>query len=331
MTDLRKDYVINRWAIIATERSKRPSDLASREGREHFETSAVCPFEMGRETSTPPEVFAYRTEDTPPDTPGWLLRVVPNKFPALAEDQAFEIVDNRLLRSSYGYGVHEVIIEGPNHNLQLSEFDLDDLVLVLRSYRERMLFHYTKNDIRYVQVFKNHGKRGGASLEHSHSQLIALPFVPTLIDMELEGAKKHYESQGQCVFCDFISQEKELGLRIMAERGDMIALCPFASRYPFETWLLPQTHLARFETSPDTILIDTARLLKIVLGKLNENLNYPPYNFVLHSAPVHCDPSIYHWHIEVIPITTSIAGFERGTECYINTISPENAAAALKK
>lgn len=329
MPELRKDPIIGRWIIIATERAKRPSDFIS-QTEEHI--SGFCPFCVGNEAKTPPEIFAHRQPGTRRDTPGWSLRVVPNKFPALQIEGNLNKRALGLYDQMNGVGAHEVIIETPNHELSLADLPPENFLQVLQAYKDRIIDLKGDNRFQYILIFKNHGSAAGASLDHSHSQLIALPVVPKRVSEEIRGANTYYLYRDRCVFCDIIQQEKEADLRIVNENEDFIAFCPFASRFPFETWVLPKKHEVNFENTLPAQLKTLGHILKDILLRIKKTLTDPPYNFLIHTAPFYeKDTNYYHWHIEIIPKLTKVAGFEWGTGFYINPTPPEEACTFLKQ
>jgi UDPglucose--hexose-1-phosphate uridylyltransferase len=231
-----------------------------------------------------------------------------------------------------GVGAHEVIIETPDKDKSLSDLDISAIQNVFRVFKERILD--LKKDIRlkYVMVFKNHGYIAGATLRHSHSQLIATPIIPKLVLEELAGAKAYYDLKERCIFCDIIRQEMKDNSRVVYDEEHFVAIAPFAARSPFETWILPKEHLSHYEKIDETRLQHLSITFKTVMQKLNIALQTPPYNFVLHKAPMQ-DESMrhYHWHIEIMPKLTRFAGFEWGTGFFINPTSPEEAAQYLKE
>ena len=329
MPELRRDPVTGRWVIISTDRQKRPNDFrlerAAVLGREQ------CPFCPGRESLTPPEVLSYRQNGSPPNAPGWDLRVVPNKFPALQVEGSLDRAGEGMFDRMNGIGAHEVIIETPDHDRTLAAMSEPEIERVLWAYRERMLD--LKRDVRlkHVLVFKNHGAAAGATLEHTHSQLIALPIVPDFVREEIEGAGRHFAIKERCVYCDIVHQDLADGRRVIVENADVVALAPYAPRFPFETWLLPKRHGSRFEEAPRHEYESLARALKAVLQRMDRALEQPPYNLIVHTSPFVGDTSaVYHWHVEVMPKLTRVAGFEWGTGFYINPTSPEEAARVLR-
>ncbi len=330
MPELRKDPVIGRWVIISTERGKRPSDFGPIESHRK---AGFCPFCPGNEQKTPPEVYAVREDGSAPNTPNWRVRVVSNKFPALQIEGDLNRRAEGIYDKMNGIGAHEVIIESPEHDKALCEHSLEQINLVLAAYRARMIDLARDKRFRYIQVFKNYGEAAGASLEHSHTQLVATPIVPRRILEELKGCEQHFALKERCIFCDIIDQEISVGKRVVAENRDYLAIAPFAPRFPFETWILPRRHQPSFEHSYEGGYLSLARILKETLLRIRIALNSPPYNFVLHTAP--CNemqgPRQYHWHIEIMPKLTKVAGFEWGTGFYINPTPPEDAAAYLRE
>jgi UDPglucose--hexose-1-phosphate uridylyltransferase len=330
MPELRKDPVSGRWVIISSERSKRPSDFASDSPSRR--NQGLCPFCPGNEHATPPEISALRDPETAPDTPGWTLRVISNKFPALVAQGELNREGVGIFDRMNGVGAHEVIVETPDHNQDIVDLSADQVARVLDAYCDRIADLGRDPRFRYVMVFKNQGEAAGASLEHSHSQLIATPVVPKRVQEELDGSRKYFEYKERCIFCDIIRQERETGERVVGETGHFICVTPFAPRFPFECWLLPRFHASQFgDMTPERIL-ELAGLLRDVLLRLKTALDNPPYNYVLHTAPVQGDHGPhYHWHFEIIPKLTKVAGFEWGTGFYINPTSPEVAARYLRE
>jgi UDPglucose--hexose-1-phosphate uridylyltransferase len=329
MPELRKDPVTGRWVIISTERRKRPSDF--RLERHQALRDEYCPFCAGREDLTPPEVFAYRSNGTGRNGPGWDLRVVPNKFPALQVEGGLDREGEGMFDRMNGIGAHEVIIETPDHDKTLATMSEVEIERVLSAFRERVRDLKQDRRFRYILLFKNHGGPAGATIEHSHSQLIALPIVPDFVREEVEGARHHFADKERCVFCDIVHQELATGRRIILENADIVALAPYAPRFPFETWLLPRRHGSRFEEAAQREYESLARLLKALLLRINRALESPSYNLIVHSSPFSEETSeFYHWHLELMPRLTKVAGFEWGTGFYINPTSPEEAARVLR-
>jgi UDPglucose--hexose-1-phosphate uridylyltransferase len=333
MPELRKDPIVSRWVIIATERSKRPMDVLVDDSVVSTpEKPKYCPFDEGSEDGTPTEVLAYRKEGGAPNSGSWTLRVVPNKFPALMIEGEISRRGDGIYDMMNGIGAHEVIIETPDHGVQLADLPDERFQDVLWAYRDRMMDLKKDKRFRYILIFKNHGVRAGASLEHTHSQLIALPIIPKAVAEEMSGCKNYYDYKERCLFCDMVSQEIEDQKRIVAENEDFIAICPYAPRFPFETWILPKRHDAHYEDATKYEIRNLTTLFQRTLRKLNKALKNPPYNFLLHTSPVNTpDLSYYHWHIEITPRITRVAGFERGSGFYINPTAPEVSAQFLKE
>jgi len=328
--ELRKDPITGRWVIISTDRSKRPSDF-SRE-RADLKSASFCPFCPGNEAKTPPEILAYRTgENGRQSNANWNLRVVPNKFPALRIEGDLDRQADGMFDKMNGIGAHEVIIETPNHMETLATMPVKRVEDLLWAFRDRILDLKQDRRFKYIMVFKNHGEAAGASLDHPHSQLIALPILPKQVVEELEGAKRYFSNKERCIFCDIIRQESESRIRIAAENQDFITLSPYAPRYPFETWILPRRHESAFENSPSTLYENLAKMLRLVLNKAIQVLDNPAYNFVLHTSPIQENTNdYYHWHLEIIPKLTKTAGFELGSGVYINPTPPDAGARFLR-
>ena len=334
MPELRKDPITGRWVIISTDRAKRPTDFV----REAVKMKGgFCPFCPGNESKTPPEVLGFRSmadggPEALPDTPGWRVRVVPNKFPALGIEGNLDRKAEGMFDKMNGVGAHEVVIETPEHNQTLATMPIKRVEDVIWAFRDRVIDLKKDKRFKYILIFKNHGEAAGASLEHPHSQLIALPIIPKQAIEELEGAKRHYEHKERCIFCDVIRQESDDGVRVVGENQDFVTLAPYAPRFPFETWILPKKHEAAFENASSHMYEMLARSLQSLLAKADRVLDNPSYNIMIHSSPLQ-EPGndYYHWHIEFIPKLTKVAGFEWGTGFYINPTPPEEAAKFLRE
>lgn len=330
MPELRKDPVTNRWVIIATERAKRPSDFKQPEN--HLPPqNAACPLCPKNEKLTPPEILAYREAGTMPNGPGWWVRVVPNKFPAL-EAGDLQRAGVGIYDMMSGVGSHEVIVESIEHETHTALLPQKQIEEFLWVYRDRMLALKSDPRLRYVLIFKNHGKAAGASLEHPHAQLIATPIIPKRVMEEVEGGRMYYNFKERCIFCDILKQELAMKDRLVEENNAFAAFEPYASRFPFETIILPKKHDASYAYIDKSQIMDLAQILKSVLGRMHRILRDPPYNFVLHTAPfAESVKAFYHWHIEIIPRLTQVAGFEWGSDMYINPTPPETAASDLRE
>lgn len=329
MPELRKEPVSGRWVIISTERALRPSDFIP---QPPTIKSDFCPFCEGNEDKTPPEIMAYREKGTSPNTRGWRVRVVPNKFPALRIEGSLKKRGEGIYDVMNGVGAHEVIIECPQHVISLSALSPQCVQEVLWTYRDRLVDLKKDKRLIYGMLFKNVGAAAGASLEHTHTQLIVTPIVPLVVAGEMEGSLAFYKYRGRCLFCDMINQELSAAKRVVIEGEHFITFTPFASRFPFELWILPRHHSSHFENIQKSEVEELADALKTALAKLEGALEEPPYNFIIHTSPFD-QPLLdyYHWHIEIIPRLTRTAGFEWGTGFYINPVPPENAAEYLRQ
>ena len=312
---IRRDPIVDRTVLIAPERAARPTEL---EDPGHLAHHTACPFCEGHEGETPHEVCALRDDGTAPDSPGWRVRVVPNLFPAMRRD------------AKSAYGVHEVVIECPHHESSLAALSAEQVRQVFAVYRDRLVALRADPRLAYVQVFKNHGAPAGASVEHAHSQILAGSEVPRDIRAELDGATAYHAHHGRCAFCDLIDRELAAGERLVLAGEHVVAIAAWAGRFPYETWLLPRRHAAHYDRLSDTELADLAVVARSLLRRLASAAGDPAYNVILHTAPAAADES-FHWHWEILPRLTGIAGYELATGCYLNPLPPEEAAAMLRE
>lgn len=327
MPELRKDPVVNRWVLISTDRDQRPTDFIASKQEEN---RSVSPFLPGNEAMTPPEILSL-PRDRSPESP-WTLRVVPNKYPAITNDGALQKISDGMFTTLQGLGSHEVIIETPEDNLQTAELSDSDIFNLMQTYAERICAHKANSGIEYVQIFKNQGPSAGATLKHAHSQLLALPQVPQIVKDEISGAATYFNQHGGCVYCDMIQQEKKSNTRIIFENERFLVITPYASRFSHETWILPKEHESHFETLSQQDTRYCAEALKTALKKIDGALNKPDFNYVLHTSPIQgTSLEHYHWHWEILPRVTGIAGFELGSGIHINPTRPEDAAEQMKK
>jgi len=338
MPELRHDPIQRRWVIIATERSRKPDDFL-REAPSSSE--GICPFCEGNESLTPPEIVAIRSRSAA-NQPGWEVRVVPNKFPALKIEGDLDRRGIGVYDRMNGVGAHEVIIETPHHFQHLADASVEHIQKVLWIYRERLSDLLRDQRFKYILIFKNHGAAAGASLYHPHTQLIATPVTPQALAEELDSARDHYRKKERCLFCDLIQQELESGERIVMATDQFVVLAPFAARFPFELFIAPRFHHHSFAQASDDMLYRLAGVLKEILMRIRKCLKDPPYNFLIHTIPnIRAKPwpssywdtieLDYHWHIEFIPRLVQVAGFEWGTGFYINPTAPEDAARYLRE
>jgi len=330
MPELRKDPILGRWIIIARERGKRPTDFIV----EDVETKGgFCPLCPGNEKTTPPEVLVYgREPGMPPNSSSWQLRVVPNKYPALVIEGDLDKQGEGLYDRMNGIGAHEVIIESPRHEDRFAYLPHEQMILTFRAFQERIRDLSKDTRFRYVMVFKNYGKAAGASLEHSHSQLVALPVLPRMVVSELDGSLSYFKYKDRCIFCDIIRQELQQDVRLVCENSEFVTLTPFAPRTPFEMWIMPRRHSSSYTEQSEESLAALTDIFSETLRRLDACIPGIPYNFVLHTQPLRSQPlEHYHWHFEIVPKVTSIAGFEWGSGFYINPMPPEDACRYLKE
>jgi len=331
MSELRRDPILGRWVVINTDASLSPKDF---EKEEHvYKHADTCQFCYEREQYTPPEVFAIRSEGTEANASGWNVRVVPNKFPALKIEGELDKRGIGIFDISNGVGAHEVLIETPDHYKNFADFNDHEIVNYFRACQSRLISLAKDKRFKYIMIFKNYGESAGTSVEHAHSQIIALPMVPKYVQEELEGAQYYYNYRGRCVFCDMIDQEHQDKERIIAENDDFIAFCPFVPRFPFESWVIGKEHDSNFCS-----LIDEekqyklAAILREVLSRMKICLSDPSYNFYLHTSPVKDEyQKSFHWHLEIVPKLTRVAGYEWGTGLYVVPTLPSSAAKYLRE
>ncbi|OGX26346.1 MAG: galactose-1-phosphate uridylyltransferase [Omnitrophica WOR_2 bacterium RIFCSPHIGHO2_02_FULL_45_21] len=328
MAELRRDPIVERWVIIDTDHPSGPEDfekepLAFRGGD--------CPFCYGNESTTPPEIEVIRDPATESNKPGWLVRVMANKFPALQIEGDIERRGLGLYDISNGIGAHEIIVQTPYHHKELSDLEDYEVENVIKMYCRRMTDLHKDTRFKYILLFKNYGPSSGASLEHPHTQLIALPMIPKNVQEELDGAFKYFDYRERCIFCDINRQELQEKERIVFESKYFLAFCPYVSRFPFEVWIIPKKHQDAFCQMAHEQIPELAKMLKSTLSRISDVLLHPAYNFIIHTSPINTEyRQGYHWHIEIMPKLTRVAGFEWGTGFYIVPTPPELAAKYLR-
>ena len=356
MSELRQDPTTREWVIIATERRRRPhefgSDFSSKKDNAANlqEYSKDCPFCSGNEYLSPHETASYRTLGTNPNSKGWWVRVIPNKFAALSLNfeenaQAYEGVRavnpdfsgyffpraTEVFRTKPGIGAHEVVIDTPRHNEQLPFFSDKQIQELFLMYRERYLNLRVNPKFKYIIIFKNSGGNAGTSIVHSHSQIIAAPIIPLTLRNNISQARFYYDEVGRCIFCDMIQAEIADGRRIILQTADFIVFHPFASTSPFEAWIMPLSHEPCFSNISIDKIKALAVIVKKVLKSMYDALNDPDYNFVFNNPPIADEKEdYYHWSLRIIPRLTMKAGFEIGTGMSINTAVPEETAEFMR-
>ncbi|MFH0810365.1 MAG: galactose-1-phosphate uridylyltransferase [Pseudomonadota bacterium] len=334
MPELRKDIVTREWVILAKERAKRPKDFKRNTASQAVVPAfdPACPFCPGNEALTPAEVMAYRGHGSAPNSSGWRVRVTPNKFAALDRTAETSRQEYYIYDHMQAAGAHEVVIETPLHNVSPAYMDARDLEHVLWAYIDR--YNDLKQDprIKYILIFRNHGELAGCSLAHPHSQIVATPIIPQKMFNKVRGLAQYREYREKCAYCDILNTELERQERLVSQNGSFVVLCPFASRSPFETWIVPRAHTASFADMNRFDVMELAEALKDTLLRLDRCLDNPPYNYQLITAPI--DGGRYddfHWYLEIIPRLTTPAGLEMGTSIYINVTPPEDAARFLRE
>jgi len=329
MPELRQNFFTKEWVIIATERAKRPEELATRRVVQPVPAFvATCPFCPGNEDKTPHEVLRI------PANAGeaWAVRVIPNKFAALSSEVQPTRNLQHLRRRIDGFGFHEVIIDSPDHSRCMALLSDAQVVSILQTYRERYNTLSVDRRVNHITIFKNHGADAGASLQHPHSQLIATPVIPSQVRHRLHEALRHYDDAGECMFCHMVEREVEDQTRIVLKGEHFVAMEVFASPTPFATHIFPLRHMASFGDITDLEMVDLARVLRTLLAKIYVGLENPDLNYTVRSGPTEYNGARhFHWYVSVIPRLTRVAGFELGSGMFINSVLPEAAAEFLRK
>ncbi len=331
MSELRQDPTTKAWVILAPERAKRPQQgPRKKRANELPGWDASCPFCPGNESQTPEEVFRLPALD---QDSAWEIRVVPNRFAALTpEGDIARREDGRFFRRMQGIGVHEIIVETPSHNTPIALMSYEQIEKVLITYQKRYNALKVNQQLRFITIFKNHGWASGTSLAHPHSQLVATPIIAPYYHRKFDVAHEYYSDLGRCLYCDLLAEELEKGERIIAETKQFAVLHPYASRVPYETWIVPKEHYSSFGLFPATHLAELAMVLKDSLLCLYQELDDPAFNLMVDSTTTadEEDP-YYHWHIRIVPRITTIAGFEMGSGIYISAAMPEDTARLMRE
>jgi len=335
MSEVRRDIVTDTWVIVQTSSAGMPDDSPRPPRR-----PPDCPFCQGNEAMTPPEVSAVRAAGTTTDGPGWRVRVVPDKQPVLRIEGALDRVGVGIHDMVTGVGANEVIIESPDHETNFAALSEEQIRLVLDTWQRRLVDLYRDSRFRYVLVFKDHGRMaGGSTIEHVHSQIIALPATPRRVKDQLDGARAYYEYKERCIFCDILQDELDSGQRVLLATDRFVVFAPYASRLPFELRVKPRRHCHSFGDATADELADLSPVLKRTVGALHSALGDPAFNVVLQTAPNLLPQDgywetigrDYHWFLEIIPRVRRTDGFEWGSGFFINPVAPELAVARLKE
>ena len=338
--ELRKDYLLDRWVVIATERARRPTDFTKPKKENNSTQTSICPLCAGNEHMTPPAVLVYLNSNgsivKDRDTEilrhkNWLIRCIPNLYPAFAPPK--QTADETGIMKSNDFGLaighHEVLVESPIHDAHPADAEIPQLTHLIDAYVDRLRELSTKRYAKYISIFHNHGAEAGASLKHAHSQLIAMPFVPTFIEEEIAATMEFQSQNNHCFFCDLIERETN-GPRFITENEHFTVFAPYASINPLEFWILPKQHQANLLDLRVAEKEKLAQMMKAMFKALKDLVNDPPYNYGFHISINKEDQDYYHWHLEVYPRLAIWAGFEKSTGTYINTVPPEFAAADLR-
>ncbi len=335
MSQMRKDILSGRWVIVAETTTVRPSDFHF---KQFVRETRFCPFCETNEASTPPEVLAIRKAGSLPNQPGWSVRVVSNSSPRLRVEGELGRQGEGIHDLMNGVGAHEIIVETPRHDLSLHELDVHQISDVVRAYKARILDLEGDQRIRHVLIFKNQGEGAGAhTITHSISQLMALPITPRAVKTKLHIAREYFAQKERCIYCDVLRQEIRQGRRLIGENEHLIALAPFASRFPFEVLVLPKEHSSAFSRISEGEIESLAQIIRDVLRKLNQTLGGPPYNLSIQDRPyLRSRPGYwntiqedFHWHLEILPQISRITGFEWASGFFYNPVPPEVAARCL--
>jgi UDPglucose--hexose-1-phosphate uridylyltransferase len=327
MPEMRQNRFTKEWVVIATERAKRPEELKTkREITQLPKYSPTCPFCPGNEQMSPGEVMRLNGNDG-----SWRVKVVPNKFAALSREGEPTRKVERSKRTINGVGIHDVIVETPDHSMTTALLPDDQVTAILNVYKQRYDEISRDSRITQITIFKNYGAAAGASLEHSHSQLIASPVISHQVRDRMYEALRHYDEFGECIFCQVNEEEMAEKTRVVMLTDHFVVLEPFASATPFTTHIYPLRHMATFGEINQQEIADLGRTLRALLGKLYVGLENPDFNYTVRTAPAeNAGAKYYHWYISVIPRLTRVAGFELGSGMFINTVLPETAAEFLR-
>lgn len=330
MSELRLSVATGEWVVYAPERARRPEDFCREVSEWTHDRPAwksQCPFCPGHDSRTPGETLCFSDEES-----GWLVRSFPNRFPAVRPGPRPELRGEELARSLSGVGHHEVVAESPRHNSTLALMSKGHVALVLKAWRQRYRSLWLQPETEHVVIFKNHGHAAGCSLEHPHSQIVALPVTPRQILDRQNVAMHYYHQHGRCVFCDEIKMEVCQGTRLVGETPKFVAFVPYAAFSPFSLWVLPRQHSCSFTLTTDDELDELSGLLRDILGRLYHGLGDPDYNLVVRSShPETSGARVFHWYVTIVPRLLKSAGFEMGTGMFINTSTPENDADFLRQ
>jgi UDPglucose--hexose-1-phosphate uridylyltransferase len=335
MPELRKDPIVGRWVIIATERARRPGNFV--DPSVHTTPAEDCPF--CHDKGTEEEVYSLKDPQDPSKSK---IRVLKSGTPLFSENGTLHRRGQGLYDVCDSVGTHEVVIETPEHIANMADLSVEQIKSVFETYALRINHHKDNPTFQYALAYKNYGRAAGSRhIGHARSQIMGTPVNPIRVKDKISGAKKYFEYHDRCLFCDMIAQEKRSSERVILETAEFLAVTPFASRFPFEVWILPKRHSCDFADGIAGHEADLAKMMKELLLRIKVGLDDPAYNYVIQTAPFRLENSgglkyrtieqDYHWHIEVMPRLTQVAGFEKGTGFYICPIPPETTAKFLRE
>ncbi|HEX5369796.1 MAG TPA: DUF4931 domain-containing protein [Dehalococcoidia bacterium] len=322
--ELRRNSLTGEYVIVAPARGRRPhSQPLEREKHPVPRYDPDCPLCPGNESETPPPLLVLQGDE---DGGEWSVRVVPNRYPVVAPGHG-----GPGSTDGVATGAHEVLVETPRHDLDLPDRGVDSVAQMLEALHQRLQALEQRRGTQHVIAFKNRGREAGTSLDHPHSQIMALDFLPPVVRRRVALARRFYRRSGRCALCALIEDERRNGARLVFEMDGFIALTSFAGDSPGEALLVPLRHAASFSESYD-MLPQHSRALHELMTRNRDALDDPPYNLVLHGAPVRAldDPAL-HWFWQLSPRGTIAAGFELGTGVLVNPLPPEEAAAMLRR
>ncbi|MBI4690247.1 MAG: galactose-1-phosphate uridylyltransferase [Nitrospirae bacterium] len=336
MHELRKDPLMSRWVAVLSD-SKKPEEYVLQP--EEVITESNCKFCAGRENEIPYEIAAVRESGSQPNKSGWWARVIPSSKPILQIEGDLGRRGIGMYDKMNSVGANEIIIETPDHNKKPEDMGFEQMVRIIKLYKERVADLEKDSRLRYILIYKNSGREAGTLYSHPHSQIIATPIIPKRVKEELDGAKQYFAYKERCIFCDMMREELRYGQRLIFETKNFVAFCPYAQRFPFEFWVMPVKHSCAFQDIAADEMNDLGLVLFTVMKKLGTLLNNAPYNYVIHTAPNriprrdhwHTLGEDFHWHMEITPRLTNMSGFEWGSGFYVVTTSPEDAAKYLRE
>jgi len=326
MSEMRFNPITRDWVIVAPGRSQKPNDFRpvpkTREPRPPHR--ADCPFCVGNEEPLESQRISG------PDG-SWLVRAVPNKFPALSGTHDLQPVTRGTFRSMNAGGAHEVVIEHPQHNLTVADMEAAHIAQVLGLYRDRYVALRQNPAIETIIIFKNHGERAGTSLHHPHSQIVAAPVISSNVRSRLQEASRVHDEEGECLYCRVLRDELADGVRIVEANETFVAFIPYAALSPYHVWIFPRRHASSYDAITDAEIVDLSQILRRTLRRLSAALGDPDFNYGIRSAPMsECSSHYYHWYLAIVPRVSHVAGFELGSGMYINSLLPEHAAENLR-